>query len=79
MKNSPTFGVKISLFPLNVETQNLRPYSSDGARNVPARPFCYFSSKYQSTAYKGIDFMFFSKPKFLLEKRMAYGGLYLVI
>jgi len=31
----------------------------------------------QNTAYKGIDLMPFSNPRFFAETRMEYGGLYL--
>ncbi|MDR2907983.1 MAG: hypothetical protein LBU91_08360, partial [Bacteroidales bacterium] len=29
----------------------------------------------QNAAYRGTDFILFSKPKFLAEMRMEYGGL----
>jgi len=33
----------------------------------------------QKTAYKGTDFMLFSKPKFFFEMRIAYSALYFSI
>ena len=33
----------------------------------------------QNTAYNGIDFILFSKPKFLVENLIAYLGLYWLI
>ena len=48
--------------------------------------FCFFDIStgflfylIQNTAYKGIDFILFSSPKFLVENRIAYLGLYLLI